>query len=222
MNQEKPNILDELDDLIELWPFTELSCEIPTSLHSLKDGPFTKCLICDVDLIDSSVRYYVERIFRGTEPIVEYAMCLKCHEAICSELSKESMEAIHDIYQGIDFMTRCDRLRPLIRESADPASIHAAFYDELRLDVDINPWLDTCYLTEKPRVECSGYQYVAMCRGESLELGVVPIMLSNDAVEDIMKVMSKSTRERLDDFIGDHFGMPPEYCENPDSFPLLV
>ena len=55
-----------------------------------------------------------------------------------------------------------------------------------------------------------------------LELSVTPFMLSEAAVEQIMKGISKTTRDRMGDFMGEHFGMPPEFCQQPDFFPILV
>lgn len=207
---------------VDLWPFMTLSCEIPREFHSLADGPFTRCMVCDADLIEGDVRYLVERIFRGSEPIVEYAMCVACQEGMCSELSQESLQAIQEYYQQVDFDARVDRLRNHLAATTDPSDVAAAFQDSAVLDVDVSPWLDSCLVTGKPRSECHGHQVIALCQGQRLELSVVPIMISNEAIEGLLKVISKKTRDRLDDFMGENFGMPPEFCEQPDMFPVLL
>ena len=64
---------------------------IPPVFHSLElGGPFRECLICEGNLLDcdSPKRYMIERIFRGTEPILEYAMCQACHHDMSQQISQ--------------------------------------------------------------------------------------------------------------------------------------
>ena len=202
----KEEDFEESDDQeeFELWPFVPRLAPIPTVFHSLADGPFTRCMICERDLTEPSVRYLVERIFRGKEPIVEYALCFECQEGMCSELSEESLQRIEQFYQQLDFEARVERLRP-----------HAE-------SQDVSPWLENCLVTDNHVDDCHGYQIMGVFQGPYVELSAIPMMLSSEAVEQILKLLSKKTRERLDDFMGDHFGMPPEFCEHPDFFPVLL
>lgn len=195
---------DELDDL-EYWPFLPRWCRIPELFHSLeKEGPFLRCTGCDADLQDSSRRYVIERIFRGKEPIVEYAMCTECQDGICEELSVESMERVQAMFREVNHDGRLERLRS-------------------QLDSDrVDEWIGECILTGKPLSDCHGYQIIALCQGNRIELGAAPLMISDEGIEQIMQVLSKKTRDRLDDFLGDTFGMPPEFCQQPDFFPVIV
>ena len=189
----------------EHWPLLPGYRPISREFHSLElDGPFQHCMICNAVLADDEVEYLVERIFRGTEPIVEYAMCTVCQQEMCSELSEESQEQIRQVFERVDYEARIDRLRESLGEDS------------------VAPWLDRCILTGKRREECRGYQIIGQFRGAQMCLSITPFMLSDQAVEEIMKVISKKTRDRLEGFMGDHFGMPPEFCEHPDFFPVLI
>jgi len=66
---------------------------IPPELMSVyEEGPFTKCTYCSRDLAKAPYPHTVEKIFRGTETIVEFALCLPCIQSLRRELSKESLE----------------------------------------------------------------------------------------------------------------------------------
>ena len=189
------------------WPEIPKFRSLDREFHSLElDGPFTNCMICNAELSDFRVNYCIERIFSGTEPIVEYAMCMACQLELSSELSHESTAAIQKFFSGVDFHARVERLRPHVSN----------------VEQDLAPWLDECLITGKKRSECRTYQIVCQCDGNSMQVGVTPFMLSDDAVAQATEVLSKQTRDRMGDFMGDHFGMPPEFCETPDFFPVLI
>lgn len=203
MNENRESDVSD-DDEQDYWPLIPRHRTIPREFHSLADGPFQKCMLCEDDLSHPAKRYFVERIFRGKEPIVEYAMCLNCQESISSELSEDSQRNIQQFFERVDYNSRIERLRRHVD------------------DEGIEAWIDTCVVTGKRREDCRGYQIVAICQGTELESAMAPLMLSDEAVEAVMKVISKQTRDRLDDFMGDHFGMPPEFCERPEFFPVLM
>ena len=189
----------------DFWPQMPNIQQIPSEFHSLElDGPFEKCLLCHRDLFEDECEYFVERIFQGTEPIVEYAMCMGCHAQMRSELSVESMQAIDKWLSEVDHEPR---LLHLFRQ---------------RQAETIDPWLDRCIITGKRRDDCRNYQIIGMFRGPSLVLGHLPCMISSDALKIVNGLLSKQTRDRMDDFTGENFGMPPEFCEHPDFSPLLL
>ena len=43
-------------------------------------------------------------------------------------------------------------------------------------------------------------------------------MISDTAVREMEKLLSKKTRERMDDFVDEYFGMPPEFKDLPVVF----
>ncbi len=188
------------------WPMLPRLVPIPNVFQSLEhDGPFTQCLRCECRLREDGREYFIERVFRGSEPIIEYAVCLQCHEAMCEELSEASRQSIDTFFrQHADFERRLRRL------------------EEWGHRGDVDDWIGECLLTNTKRSECREYQVIAFCRGEYLELGATPFMISGEAVESLSELLSEQTRGWLEDFLGNHFGMPPEFCEPPSYTPILL
>jgi len=186
------------------WPEFPKYRAIPGIFHSLElDGPFRKCLKCERELLNPGVGYMVERIFCQNEPIVEYAMCDRCQSNMCRELSESSLHAIRAAFATVDVEARFERLA---KHLGDPS---------------IEPWINECYITGKPRQECRTYQIVGRFEFAELELQLLPLMLSDDAVKMIVEKLSKKTKDQFDDFM-DNFTMPPEFAADPDITPILI
>lgn len=181
---------------------------IPDVFHSLHDGPFDRCMVCDAELLQSRRRYIVERIFRGSEPILEYAMCIDCHGELSDEISKESMAQLQQYFEEHLEWER------LFRRSIQVAN-----------STDISTWLEECLLTAEPAADCHERQIFAHFEGDRLLLGepnfLSPMMLSGKAVEAISEQLSEATRGWMDDFVGEHFGMSPDLIDAPDWTPVL-
>ncbi len=188
----------------DFWPLIPKLISLPPIFHSLEsDGPFQECLLCKKSLASVASTYMVERIFRGTEPIVEYAICTDCQHKNSDELSDSSRQAMMELFGSIDQEARLQQLRERLEDGKEDA------------------WIDTCVLTGKPRSECKGFHVIAKCTGFDLELGFMPFMLSDDAIKQITALMSAQTRKQMDDFM-DNFSMPPEFAEDPDLVPLFL
>lgn len=68
---------------------------IPSQLESVYlGGPFTTCVGCNENILEPPRIYEVQKVFKGREVILEYALCDQCGEALMKEYSRESMEAI--------------------------------------------------------------------------------------------------------------------------------
>ena len=79
----------------------------------------------------------------------------------------------------------------------------------------VDDWLGTCLLTGKRRSDCRTYTICAFCDGPNLSLLPFPYMISDLAMDDLQKLLSKKTRDRLDDFIDEYLGLPPEFKDLP-------
>jgi hypothetical protein len=180
--------------------------KIPEQFHSLyHEGLFPRCVDCDRDLLVGDCDYWIERVFRGTEPICEMAMCSDCRMAISEELSQDSLMRINAfVEERFDMEARYEKTL------AWPGK-------------DIELWLDRCIFTKKPAGECPNYQIAGLCRGRHLSIDLLPIMISDDAIEEMQKLMSKKTRERLGEMVQDFFGMPSEFIDGPEKYsPFLL
>lgn len=172
---------------------------IPSQFHSLyHDGLFTQCVDCERDLLDGTCVYWIERIFRGPEPICEMAICTACRERLAGELSRESMMRITAfVEERFDYQMRYEEAQKWPSD-------------------EIERWLDHCVITKLPSQECPDYQIAGLCCGDSMSIDLLPFMLSNQAVEAIQKLMSRTTRDRLGDMMQDFFGMPSEFADDPN------
>ena len=181
--------------------------EIPTSFHSVEhDGPFTKCLMCNGELVANGKDYMIEKVYRGTEVILELAMCTDCREGCGKSMSVESMEAIQKYFESnLDAETR-------IRELYHAPSANTN---------NVDAWIETCVLKGKSIDDLREYQVIAYCNGNELIKGFFPIMISGDAVEEISELLSEQSKGWMDDFVGDNFGMPSEFLD-PSFRPVLL
>lgn len=70
---------------------------VPPSLHSVYGGgPFTACIECGGELLDSKRPHAVERVVRSGEVVFEYALCAPCIMRILSDYSEESVQKIRE------------------------------------------------------------------------------------------------------------------------------
>lgn len=152
--------------------------------------------------MESNCLYCIERVFRGTEPVFEMAMCEDCRAKIESELSEDSMM----------------RVRAYVEERFDLEFRYKA--TQHWPEQEIGRWLDRCIFSKTPSSECRDYQLAALCRGDQLSIDIFPIMVSSTVSEEMQKLMSKKTRDRLGDMVEEFFGMPSEFADGP-SAPLI-
>lgn len=173
---------------------------IPPLFHSVQHGrPFERCIDCNEELLIDGVGYVIEKCFRRGDVIFEYALCLDCHECIADDISKESRRRIDaHIGERIDHVARRNELIE-------------------RAPTDVDAWLDRCLLTKKPIDQCAEYRLIAECDGPDLMFAYMPFMLSGDAMEDLMRLLSKTTKDTLEDFTGRCLGMPPEFMTPSDQ-----
>lgn len=178
---------------------------IPPIFHSLeKDGPFEKCINCDKSLLEGTT-YLIERAFKGTEPIIELAMCLECHDRLAEELSQQSRE----------------RMAAFMKERVDQKARNKQLSKSAHVD-QVELWLSECLLTGMPMEDCQERQIYGLCLGDQMILDQLPFMISGAGIEEMTGLLSEQTKGWMRDFMDKNFGMPPEFCDSPDYRPLLI
>ena len=182
-------------------------CKLPSLFHSLEfDGPFQRCCLCERALLEGDgfqSPYFIERIFKGSEPIVEYALCFQCRSDQQERVSAESMKRIR-----AHWSSRVD-------ESKRATEMVDGY---LCGDLTIEDWTNQCVLTGQPLSECKSHQVVGLAFGHNLMLSALPVMISGAAMEEIQPLLSEETQGWMDDFVSDQFGMPPEFLDVPPVF----
>ncbi|MCS1409989.1 MAG: hypothetical protein M2R45_03177 [Verrucomicrobia subdivision 3 bacterium] len=179
-------------DVPDLGPIEEY-IPVPEEFWSFADEqPFKTCTICNKNLLSTGNLYLVEKAYRCGEVVFEYAMCVCCHDQIRNELSQQSLKLIgHYFDEHVNLVERRKKL--------------LAGYDQ-----SVSPWLSHCLITGKKASECNEYQIMTFCASGDLLFTYIPCLVSGEALAAIQNLLSPKTRERLDDFVDEFLGLPPE------------
>ncbi len=173
--------------------------EIPRIFRSFDSGKYLdKCIICEKNLMDENTHYMIEKAikkypgYNTVDVIFEYAICLECAEEMRKTMSQESQQRITAYF---------DEHTDLFNRWLDFSQ---------KDDFNIDDWLDNCLITGSKRDELEQYQVYAQCVGNQMIYSFFPFMISESAIEDMQELLSKKTRDEMDGFIDEHFGLPPE------------
>jgi hypothetical protein len=174
---------------------------IPRIFYSFfHEGMFPECSVCSRPLLNDGTSYFIEKAYRKSEVIFEYAMCDECRSGMGEEISFESMMNLTEYFmEHGDLMLRRDRLMR-------------------NFDNSVKPWLDECLFTGEKRTEIDDYQICAECSGTNLVASFLPFMISGNATEEIQSLISKQTRESFDKFTREVLN-PPVALKN---IPILI
>ena len=177
---------------------------LPVVFHSFtEEGPFTKCTLCEEALLEDGNPYLIHKAFHRGEVIFEYAMCLPCRAKMQGELSTESLEHIN---QHMDQFHIEDRNGQLLEEYG----------------TEVAPWISHCLISGKPIEGEDEYHYYAFCDGPDLVFNGLPMALAGGVDEELNELLSQKTRERLDGFVDEQFGLPPELKKPIKGSPILI
>lgn len=191
----------KMNDFEQELPYA--TTDIPETFHNdLTDAPFEQCLICERNLLEPGVIYTVEKAIRRhaefniTDTITEAALCMDCMMSMQSQISQESREHLMAFYQRFDPVQRANTLLQ-------------------KGTFDLDDWIGECVFTGKSIEQCSEYQLSAFFSGSQMMLHFAPMAMSDDATKELAELLSPETRENLDNFMGEHFGLPPELVNLP-------
>lgn len=167
-------------------------------LNSDTNGPITHCIQCNYDLMQGDRYYMIEKVFKKypqlekTEVLFEYAICSHCYEKMRSQLSRESMANLSSYMMvNTDFQAMQERIE------SNPE--------------DPEKWLSHCMIKGTPKEDMMEYQMGACFKGGRLVTNFIPpFMIGELAIGEMNALLSKETKDEMDDFMGDNFGIPPE------------
>lgn len=183
---------------------------IPRVFRQVSGESFQSCLICHRDLVKSGSDYLIEKAVRNypevghTEVIFEYAMCFECAMNMRDELSEESRFRIDQYFaENMNREARRNRLESNERNH-------------------VSRWLSHCLVKNTPVKVSREYSLYAHCRGNQMIYSELPYALSGEVLDEVMQLLSNKSLDILDDFLGKHFGGPPEVREILKRRPILV
>ena len=194
---------DDFDELEEI-DFTPNFISLPEVFHSFtEEGPFPKCTLCTEPLLEDGTLYLIHKAFHRSEVIFEYAMCLPCRAKMQEELSTDSLEHINRYMNQFHIE---DRNEQLLEEYG----------------TKVAPWISHCLISGKPIEGEDEYHYYAFCDGPDLVFNGLPMALAGGVDEELNELLSQKTRERLDGFVDEQFGLPPELKKPIKGSPILI
>lgn len=174
--------------------------DIPGLFYSDATGErFLNCTMCGKDLLEKDTPYLVEKAFKVhrdfdfTDTVFEYAICMHCHLKMQQHISKESKKRMAEFFaKNTDLMSRM-----------------LGFY--AGKDFSVDSWLSKCIVKDLDRNGLSEYQVSAQFVGDKMVFTEFPIMLSGQAVEELVQLLSPETLGEMDDFTDRFLGLPPEF-----------
>lgn len=165
----------------------------------LTGAPFEKCVMCETYLLEEGTPYVIEKAFKNYKgikavtTIFEYAMCVSCAEKMKSTLSASSQQKVQEHYaKNVNFHTR---------------------RKELEGNRNVEDWLSKCIMHKEEPSNNGEYQINALCDGQDLIFHDFPFMISGEAMDEIVGLLSQETLDELDNFKNKITSGPPELME---------
>lgn len=186
--------------------------DIPKEFHSTLTGsPIDHCIDCDCFLLKDGVEYVVEKAVRYyseydlENTIFEYAICMDCAGKMMAAMSEDSMKKI-----GAYFAEHVD------------LGLRQFKHSKLEEAPEMEELIGTCILKGTPRAENAEYQICAHCVGDKMLLDHMPYMIGMEAMEEVQALLSPETKKEMDGFVGQNFGLPPEWKKALEDRPVVL
>jgi hypothetical protein len=172
------------------------STSIPAIFYKSDTGePFSECISCTTNLLITNTPYIIEKAikqyrgFHSSDTIFEYAICMHCYEELGRAMSEESKKNINDYYQiNVDFESRRNQLTNSIDE-----------------------WISECLIKHTRRSQLSEYQIIGQFQANQMLYYNLPILLSEEAIDEMMQLLSNATLDEMGRFKDRFLGIPPEW-----------
>ncbi|VGO17497.1 hypothetical protein PDESU_06093 [Pontiella desulfatans] len=163
---------------------------VPEIFWSFETGkPISHCSLCHRELMEPGTNYVIEKAFQDGETLFEHAICLQCHFQCLENLSEESTRRIRSYFaENVDLEHR-------------PAQLLEKF------GTRHERWLGHCMVKGYPPEECGEYQIYGFCIDQDLIFNGAPYMISGEAVDEILGLLSSETLGALGDISDRLFGI---------------
>ncbi|MBN1407298.1 MAG: hypothetical protein JW956_05895 [Calditrichaceae bacterium] len=192
-------------------PVNPEDLKIPELFYSEASGkPFDTCIDCNKDLLRGNQEYVIEKAFKkypdynANDTIFEYAICIECAEQLFMSFSESSRKAIEEYFkQHVDIENQLKNLSKI---------------DTFNLDDHLNK----CMVKGVTIENLQEYQMVCYCRGNQISIFRPPYMISGEAADEVMQLLSNATIDVLNRFTDEFLGLPPEFKDLFKDKPMLV
>lgn len=186
MDKEKTQIIKEF-------------IEIPSLFYSTDtEKPFSNCVSCDRYLLQSYTPYVIEKAvkqypqYKTTDILFEYAMCMDCYQSIHETMSVSSKEKIEQYFtENVDLTERRNTLLE-------------------KKELSVEHWTSNCIIKGTPIKELNEYQIACQCDGEYLLFTNMPFIIGNNALDEMMQLLSNQTIGEIRGFYDKFFSPDPD------------
>ena len=192
-------------------PIKAEDLKIPRIFYSdAEDQPFDKCIDCNKYLLKGNQEYIIEKAFKkyidyeADDTIFEYAICLDCAEKLFMSFSESSRNAIEEYFE--EHVKIEEQLTELARAES----------------FEIDDHINKCMIKGLPIEDLQEYQLVCYCRGNKISMIRPPYMISGEAADEVMQLLSNATIDILNGFTDEFLGLPPEFKDLFKDKPMLV
>lgn len=163
---------------------------IPEIFWSFETGkPISHCALCDCDLMTPGTNYIIEKAFKDSETIFEHALCLDCTIELRKEISTESIAQIKHYFETNADMPK--RQEQCLSSDA----------------TDFKKWIGHCLIKGYPQEECGEFQLYGFCIDQDLMINGYPYILSGEALDEIIDLLSEKTLGALNHITERIFGI---------------
>lgn len=178
---------------------------IPKIFQSFEtNAPIDRCADCDNYLLEDGTRYIIQKAFRGSEVILEFAWCLKCHAQIMEVYSKETRNRFWDFF--LDRVNMEERGKKLLDEHW----------------TTLEPWISSCMTCDTKRDKCSSYILIGDCDGPDLLYQYMPYLICETCELALNDCMSAKSRDIWDDWIGENLDVPPAIRQDIKNGKIVI
>ncbi|HPR57053.1 MAG TPA: hypothetical protein PK915_01635 [Bacteroidales bacterium] len=181
---------------------------------SLTNLPFTKCQVCEKDLVATNSEYMIEKVYHRNpvsgkmEIMFEYAICFQCALMFVNSYSAKSKENLQRYFT--DHMQH---------------HLTSAPHKIISTEEDIYDQLSTCAITGKHVTELDEYQIVGRFKGDLMQTDEIPFMIGSGSMDEVSGLLSNETIDSMDDFTGKYLTGPPElrdFFKSPRRRPVFI
>lgn len=162
----------------------------------LTGAMMSRCISCEQHLIERQLPYFIEKAikphlgYQAYATIFEYAMCFECMNSHKNKISKSSQANISQFFMEHVDMGRRQYL------------VAHELYDDLDL------WMGHCLITDKHVTAIGECQIYALCQGDQLVMGDYPYMISGEALDTVVNLLSNETLDEFNKLTDELVGPP--------------
>lgn len=169
---------------------------------------------CNCSLLEKETQYVIEKAIKqykdytATDTIFEYAICMKCHAEFIKSYSESSLQNLQNYFmENLNHNPKREDLKKRFENDGD---------------FNIDEWLGHCIIKGTPIRMLKEYQIGCHCIGDKMIVSGMPFLIGDEAMAEISQLLSNETIDRMNGFIDEFLGLPPDLRKLfPDS-PVLV